>query len=403
MSVAMFAGSFVLPFVVLLLAPPAAAQPFAGWTTTETEHFRIHVPPNPKIDPAAFGARQERALPEILTFFNVTLPGRIDYYVWNSGEEAQKELGRMPGFALPAALRIHIVPDQTPGHELTHVVVFHAVRPERSSTFIEEGTAVAFDLTGRDRVSVAREAIRRAGGPQGTVLDLWALERSDSVFYPVAGAFVERLIARGGRDRFLTLLKRQTIQNAREIYGADFDRIVSEFDADLGTQAPSQAPENPDWPSLETLRARAQERMRRDRASFTSEELQQLETLYQSANRALKAPGSKDILRQVIQKYPRSNRAGCAAPYLARLSEGPDQERLFLDAIKDHGDAMFGDGVQVGAMARAELAFLHVRNGRTTDAKKLADEVNQLYPGAVDHRGQRLAEGRRRLAASGGI
>jgi hypothetical protein len=160
------------------------------------------------------------------------------------------------------------------------------------------------------------------------------------------------------------------------------------------------AQENADWPTIDTLRARAQERMRRDRDTFTVEQLQQLETLYQSANRALKAPGSKDILRQVIEKYPRSNRAGCAALYLARLSEGDDREKQLHDAIENYADAMFGDGVQVGAMARAELAFLYARSGRTADVQKLADEVNQLYPGAVDHRGGRLADGLRRLAAT---
>jgi hypothetical protein len=160
------------------------------------------------------------------------------------------------------------------------------------------------------------------------------------------------------------------------------------------------AQENPDWPTIEALRARAEERMRRDRDAYTADELQQLETLYQSANRALKAPASKDILRLVVQKYPRSNRAGCAALYLARLSEGPDREKLLLDAIEEHADAMFGDGVQVGAMARAELAFLYSKDGRTADVQRLADEINQQYPGAVDHRGGRLAEGLRRLAAT---
>jgi hypothetical protein len=169
-------------------------------------------------------------------------------------------------------------------------------------------------------------------------------------------------------------------------------------------QAPAPAmpaaPANPDWPTIETLQARALERMQRDRDTHTIEELRQLETLYQSANRNLKAPGSKDILRQVIEKYPRSNRAGCAALYLARLSEGEDREKQLHDAIRDYADAMFGDGVQVGAMARVELAFLYAREGRTADVQKLADEVNQLYPGAVDHRGGRLADGLRRLAAT---
>lgn len=141
--------------------------------------------------------------------------------------------------------------------------------------------------------------------------------------------------------------------------------------------------------------------MARDREIFSAEEMKQIETLYQSANRNLQAPGSKDVLLQLMQNYPRSNRAGCAALYLAVRSEhAADREQQLQDAIRDHADAMYGDGVQVGAMARAELAFMYTRNGRTAEAQKLADEVNQLYPGAVDHRGRRLAEGMRRLLAT---
>jgi TolA-binding protein len=422
--VAMLAALSVAPLSGQPAPPSASTQVLAGWSTIETEHFRVHVPPQPRVDPAAFAARQERALREIRTFFTVTLPGRIDYHVWNSAEDAQGELGRVPGFAMPAALRIHAVADQTPGHELTHVVVFHAVHPEKTTAFIEEGTAVAFDLTSRDRLSWARNALERAGTRSIRVLDLWTAERSDAAFYAVAGAFVERLIARGGRDRLLALLKQQTIEAARTIYGTDFDRIIADFEADLTTRLPVLAPEStattattapaaqaapaktedPNWPTLEALRARAQERMQRDRAAFTAAQLRDIETLYQSASRNLKAPQAQHLLQQVIEKYPRSNRAGCAMSYLAMLSAGAgkeaDKEKYLLDAIKNHDDAWFGDGAQVGALSRAELAFLYARTGRLAEARKLAAEIDERYPGAVDHAGRRLAQSLQRLAAS---
>lgn len=292
------------------------------------------------------------------------------------------------------------------------MIVFHAVHPERSTNFIEEGTAVAFDLTRRDRLGEARLTLKREGMHHTPVLDLWKADRSNPAFYAVAGAFVDRLIARAGREKFLALLKTQTIDAARSIYGADFDRLVAEFDADLTAPAQTPAPapstqpspaaaENPDVPAIETLQARAQERMRRDREMFSIEEMRQIEALYQSANRDMKAPGSRDVLRQLIEKYPRSNRAGCAALYLAVMTpEAADREKHFLDVVKNHADAMYGDGVQVGAMARAELVFMYTRNGRIAEAQKLAEEVDRLYPGAVDHRGRRLADGMRRLLAT---
>jgi hypothetical protein len=387
----------------LMLAQLLWAQPSERWSTMESAHLRLHVPPDPKVDPKAFLARQERAFAQIRTFFTVAPPGRVDYYVWNTAEEARRELGRAPGFAKPAELLVHAVAGQTPGHELTHVFVFHAVRPEQAVAFIEEGTAVAFDLTNRDRMAVARDATQRAGGTAVRVFDWWMVDRSDATFYAVAGAFVERLIAQGGRERFIALLKRQTVEAARAIYGSDFDRIVTTFEAELNAQQTSpsaaSAGDHPAWPALDTLRQRAQDRMRRDRTVFSAEELRQIETLYQSVNGDLRARDATEKLQQLIEKYPRSNRAGCAMVYLAQLSEGADKEKFLNEAVASHGDAWFGDGSQVGALARAQLAFLYARTGRSTEALKMAQEIDELFPGAVDHSGARLADSLRPLVS----
>jgi hypothetical protein len=61
-------------------------------------------------------------------------------------------------------------------------------------------------------------------------------------------------------------------------------------------------------------------------------------------------------------------------------------------AISDHGDTWYGDGVQVGAFARAQLATLYVAEGKMTEARALADEIAERFPGAVDHRGQPLVD-----------
>ena len=60
-------------------------------------------------------------------------------------------------------------------------------------------------------------------------------------------------------------------------------------------------------PALEELRAKARERMERERATFTMEQIREIESLYQSANQDLRAPLSKE-----------ANRAGCALLYLAQ-------------------------------------------------------------------------------------
>jgi hypothetical protein len=160
--------------------------------------------------------------------------------------------------------------------------------------------------------------------------------------------------------------------------------------------AAQSAPE----PTLEALRGQAQERMRADLKAYSPQQLREIEDLYQSANRDLRAPEARATLQQLVTKYPKSNRTGCAVLYLAQQSTGGERESFLKMAIADHADARYGDGVQVGALARVILAELYLRTGRMADAQKLAEEVTTLFPGAVDHNGGRLVESLRRLKLS---
>ena len=384
----------------MLPVPAARGQVLAGWSMIETEHFRFHFPPQPRVNPETFTAAEEQAFSRLRATFARPLPGKIDFYVWNTSDEAERLLGRPTGFARPDLLLIHATADQTPGHELTHVLVFHTIRPEQVTRFIQEGTAVAFDLSARDRLALARAAIQRGRVEGGSVLRLWQQSGTvpDDILYPVAGAFVEHLIGRGGRERFLELLRRQTPEHARAVYGDDFDRIVREFEASL---VPARADGSPaqagGGPSLDILRAQAQERMRQDRSTYSPDQLREIETMYQAGARNLRAPDSKENLLELVRKYPKSNRAGCSVLYLARMSNGAEKEQYLQRAIANHSDARFGDGAQVGAFARAELAVFYQSAGALEKARSLAAEVRTKYPGAVAHDGTRLEDALRRM------
>ena len=145
-------------------------------------------------------------------------------------------------------------------------------------------------------------------------------------------------------------------------------------------------------PTIELLRARAQERMRQDLVTYSAEDLRKLEDLYQSANKNLRGPDAQAILQTVVKDFPKSNRAGSAILYLAQLASGEERETYLKRAIEAHSDTWYGDGVQVGAFARAQLAAFYSANGRATEAAVLAKEVVDQFPGAVDHSGRPLAE-----------
>ena len=150
-------------------------------------------------------------------------------------------------------------------------------------------------------------------------------------------------------------------------------------------------------PTIEMLRAKAQERMRQDLAVYSREDVRRLEELYQSANKDLRAPNAKEILKQVVEQFPKSNRAGSAVLYLAQLSSGTEREAYLKTAIEAHADTWYGNGVQVGALARAQLAALYASTDRLAEAKALAKEVTERFPGAVDHNGRQLVETLRNL------
>jgi hypothetical protein len=150
-------------------------------------------------------------------------------------------------------------------------------------------------------------------------------------------------------------------------------------------------------PTLDVLRAKAQERMKQDLAIYSEKDFRALEDLYQSANKDLRAPEARGILEQVVSKYPKSNRAGSAMLYLAQITSGDERETFLKRAIADHGDCWYADGVQVGAFARAQLAVFYSAHGKTSEAKALAKEVADRFPGAVDHNGRPLVDVLRKM------
>ena len=56
---------------------------------------------------------------------------------------------------------------------------------------------------------------------------------SEEVLYPVGGAFVKYLIDTAGKDKFIELFKNQTYENARKVYGDNFETLVVGFEKSL--------------------------------------------------------------------------------------------------------------------------------------------------------------------------
>lgn len=376
---------FLQPLLAAGPEPDALAAATAGWSTVETDHLRIHAPPTMSGEAREAYARQEEAaVVALLDWFGGTLGQKVELYAWADEAEAARVLGKPLAFANPAALVVHTSPTRSPGHELAHVVVGNRF-PGRWSRFVGEGTAVAFDQTGRDLLAEAKVAVRDRR-LSTSVREVWSSGTADeAMFYPVAGAFVARLIDRGGKERFLALLEDPSYEGASRLYGDELQGWIDQFQVEVGL-SPN--------PTLAALRARAQARMAEDRRRLEPAVRAEIEALY--GRGSMKTEVGRAAYAELVERFPGANRAGCALLYLARVATGAEREAKLRRAIAEYADSWYGDGTQVGSYARTLLALHLAHEGRWDEARTLAAEVAATEPDAVDHEGASLAAALRR-------
>ena len=141
---------------------------------------------------------------------------------------------------------------------------------------------------------------------------------------------------------------------------------------------------------VKQLRLQARQRMRQDAANYTRDELSEIETLYQVANKKWRTEEARTSLKTLIEKYDKANRTGCAILYLGQMTEGEERIKHLKMAIERFSDCFYGDGVQVGAYARFLLGQVYLETDEPDKAKKLFDEIRADFPAAIDHRGNSL-------------
>ena len=135
---------------------------------------------------------------------------------------------------------------------------------------------------------------------------------------------------------------------------------------------------------------KATEMMAKDSRIYSQKEMADLEQTYQIANQNTRSPEAIEALKKVIEKYEKSNRAGCAALYLGRWTQGDEQEKYLQLAIDKYSDCYFLDGTSVGGYARFILGHLYLQANKKTAAGKLFDEIRKKYEDAEDHSGNLL-------------
>ena len=165
---------------------------------------------------------------------------------------------------------------------------------------------------------------------------------------------------------------------------------LAELEKRVGPVVAKQATEQDVQARVKKQQTLARQRMSQDLKKRDRKQLQEVEQLYQVANKNWRAPEAKQSLQQMVERFPDVNRTGCAALYLAQWSEGDDRERLLKEAGEKYGDCYYGNGVQVGPYSKFLLALYYKDKGEADKAKELFEEIRTKSPDAIDHRGNGL-------------
>jgi tetratricopeptide (TPR) repeat protein len=202
---------------------------FEDWLMVETPHIRFHLQPGHGLkDVEAYCQSREAAYQEVNQFFEAKPYKQIDYFIWSKPKKAKQIVGRSLGFARSGPCIINSAIRQSRGHEITHILSDHSIEPVVKNRLINEGVAVAFDLSNRDRMKLAREANVDKLGIQ-ELMDRSG-ELPESVVYPIGGAFIEFLLDKKGGDTLKQLLKEQTFERLLELYG---EELIQAFEKNL--------------------------------------------------------------------------------------------------------------------------------------------------------------------------
>lgn len=205
------------------------------WMTIERNNITYCFQGAMGLDEASrFTDQHEEAYTTIDKVFKAQLPHKLRFFIWTDTALARLLLSRPAGFAEPLQCICYIRTNQTRGHEMTHILSYWAggIPPTKTTKFINEGVAVAFDLNAGNKVDIAKKAA--SGKGIHNIIDLWSgsYPATEEVLYPVAGAFVEFLYKQNLPDQFSALIRNQTIESAETIYGkAQFDKLVADFNA----------------------------------------------------------------------------------------------------------------------------------------------------------------------------
>ncbi len=135
---------------------------------------------------------------------------------------------------------------------------------------------------------------------------------------------------------------------------------------------------------------------KRDLDRFGPSELQRIEDLYAQGTRGIDTEEGRQALARLVEQYPESNRAGCAANTLAQVmhmdgdDEGAQRYADFL--LQSSNPSVYRNGIPARADAMLLSGDLAAGRGDREAAKAAWQRVMTEYPDETDLEGQAFAK-----------
>lgn len=179
---------------------------------------------------------REAAFQNINEFFESDLPKKIDFFVWDSRDDAKRVLRKDLGFSDPGFCIVQSHFQHTKGHEMTHVISNYSTNIIEKAGLINEGTSECFDQTYQDREQMVKDWIK-TNDKKIEIEEIWInwKDYRDELTYPLSGLFVKELIDIFGKDKFIEFFGKQTYDNAKLIFGDKLDNVIQEFENKINT------------------------------------------------------------------------------------------------------------------------------------------------------------------------
>ena len=177
---------------------------FDNWLKKETEFITFLVHPDTKLNEDWFKKRV--ATYKINAERLKIIPPKVIFYVYPSLEFG-KERGVTPATSFIKSKEIHGHPHQSPGHELTHILLGEVNNTDNlpANGIWSEGLCVFLDGTNTDR----RKHALSIGYAQDITNASWEKWRQNlpGNLYPLAGSIIQYLDGLFGWEKILVFLK----------------------------------------------------------------------------------------------------------------------------------------------------------------------------------------------------